>query len=130
MIQCEITHSDAPEFIGVWDFHWNKIVIGGPKGLKFSSIAHPPITLSVYKKKYILFESLNFIDHVYLDNRKVSFPFVVPINGVVTSKFFTLVIRKFMSSQDESLEDRYKSLSSQLQLNSPEANFIRKLLEE
>jgi hypothetical protein len=130
MIQFEITQSDGPEFIGTWDFHWNKIILGGPKGLKFSSLTHPPITLSLYKNKYILFEALNFIEQVLLDGRKVTFPFVVPINSEVKTKYFTLVIRKFSLSQDESLEHHYKMLSAELNLNSPEANFIKKILEE
>lgn len=130
MIQIEITSSDGPEFIGSWEFHWNKITLGGPKGLKFSSMVHAPITLSIYKGKYVLFESEHYKDSVELNGRKVSFPFVVPVGGEVKTKFFTLKIFKFSESKHESLEDKYKKLSGEINLNSPEANFIKMILEE
>lgn len=130
MITFEIIASDAPQYIGSWEYNWNKITIGGPKGLHFCSITHAPITLSIYKSKYILFESTHFYDSVLLNNRKVSFPFVAPIGSQIQTKFFTLIIKNFSESQYESLEDIYKKKSSEVNLNSPEANFIKKILEE
>ncbi len=129
MLQIEVTQSDGPEFIGIWEFQWNKIVLGGPKGLRFCSLIQPPITLSIYKNKYVLFESEHYVDGVWLDGRKVSFPFVVPLKGEVKTKFFTLIIRKFSLSQYDSLEENYKKSSSTMDLHSIEASFIKKILE-
>lgn len=130
MITLEITHSDAPQFIGQWEFDWNRLTVGGPKGIRFCSLSHPPIRLSIYKKKYIHFEADHFIDAVQLDGRKISFPFVAPLGSKVEFKYFAIIIRKFNESEYESLEQLYKKKSAEISLQSPEAIIIKSLLEE
>lgn len=130
MILLEVSHSDAPQFIGQWEFNWNKIILGGPKGLRFCSLSHPPITLSIYKKKYILFEAEHFIGSLSLNGRKVNFPFVAPQGGKVELKYFTLIVRKFQESQYESLEEIYKRRSNEIGIQTPEGNLIKNLLDE
>ncbi len=130
MITLQVTHSDAPQFIGQWEFNWNQLILGGPKGIRFCSLSHPPIRLSIYKKKYIHFEADHFIDPVHLEGRKVSFPFVAPLGAKVELKHFTLIIRKFQESEYESLEDLYKKKSVDINLQSSEAAIIKNLLDE
>lgn len=130
MITLEIMNSDLPFQIGVWEYHWNKIAIGGPKGLHFCSTTHPSISISIYKSKYLLFESEHFIDHVTLNGRKVSFPFVAQQGNIVETKYFTILIKFFSEEKFEKIDATYKSLSDSIQLGSPEAELIKKILDE
>lgn len=130
MINIEIKDSDLPYQIGTWEYNWNKIVIGGPKGLRFCSTTHPPITISIYKGKYLMFESDHFIDPLTLDDKRVSFPFVAQQGNLIVTKFFTLYIRSFSETHFEKIDSLYKKLSESIQLNSPEAELIKKIMEE
>jgi hypothetical protein len=130
MITLEISHSDSPQYIGLWEYDWNKLTLGGPKGLRYCSLSHPPIRLSIYKKKYIHFEADHYVDSISLDGRKVSFPFVAPLGSKIEFKYFTLIIRKFQESEYESLETLYKRKSKDIDLQSLEAKMIKNLLDE
>lgn len=130
MISFEILRSDSPHFLGQWDFDWNKIVLGGPKGLRFCSLVHPAITLSLYKGKYILFEAEHYKDSVTLEGRKVSFPFVAQKGNIVETKFFQLMVMSFSESTYESIDSYYKKMSDSIDLKSQEAQIIRKILDE
>ena len=130
MIKIEVTHSDLPMYLGTWQYEWNSITISGPKGLRFSSNTHPPIKISLYQKKYLICESEHFREVIFVQGRKVNFPFVVKNGEEIKNKYFTLVIQGFSESSYSNLENKYKELGDKLNLDSQEAKIIKTLLED
>lgn len=130
MISWHIIHSDHPDFLGEFDFHWNKIILGGPFGLMLSRMNHPPIEVSIYKEKYLLFSGEHFSAPFWVNDKKTSLPFVATLNHKVRCQFFELQVTAISLTDAKTIEEVYKEKNKLITRESIEAQILQSIFKD
>jgi hypothetical protein len=127
MIQLNLKECDCPNSLGLHEFHYNHLTLGGPQGITFGALTHSPIALTVLSEHLVEVAVQDSSLGLLLSEKKTGLKFKWRRGQELKWRGYTLILESAQLTSPQAFQEHLKKVSVTVLEHSAEATLLAKL---